>query len=30
MLDNIKKYYENRASQTVQVANSSQMLKLEE
>ena len=26
MLDNIKKYYENRASQTVQVANSSQML----
>ena len=30
MLDNIKKYYENRASQTVQVANSSQLLKLEE
>ena len=30
MLDNIKKYYENRASQTVQLTNSSQMLKLEE
>lgn len=26
MLDNIKKYYENRASQTVQLTNSSQML----
>lgn len=30
MLDNIKKYYETRASQTLQVTNSSQMLKLEE
>lgn len=30
MLDNIKKYYENRASQTVQLTNSNQMLKLEE
>lgn len=30
MLDKIKKYYETKASQTVQLTNSSQMLKLEE
>lgn len=30
MLDNIKQYYETKASQTVQLTNSSQLLKLEE